>query len=151
MRRAHGTASRCSGWRALQGGMGVRRQLLRNHPNYVIQILQYLIVPESNYFEAMRFENRCSMHIANCVIRMVPAVDLDHRFLLNAYKAGKVSINSMLAPKFHAELTAAESVPELALGIGHRRTQRSGACCLRWRYPLHSTPILAFPLPGGRD
>ena len=37
------------------------------------------------------------MHIVNCVIRMLPAVDFDQKFWLKAYKVGNVSINWTLA------------------------------------------------------
>lgn len=99
----------------------------------------------------MRFNFTSALFIPLSVVNMLSAINFNHNLWFKACKINNETIDRMLASEFHAQLTLTYGSPELVLSIGHFGTQTPRALGLPRLYSLHSTPILTFPLSGGRD
>jgi hypothetical protein len=68
----------------------------------------------------LRLQKCASLLIIRKLLLMLPAIKLDHYFLLNAREIGDVFSNWVLTAKsMTRKLLAAHSPPEHTLGIGH--------------------------------
>jgi hypothetical protein len=99
----------------------LRRQSVRNRLQNTVDILEYLVVPKSQYTIILASEPLVTYRIS-FADAVLPAIEFDDQSLLTAYEVDDVSADWFLTDEFVARnLPRANSIPETQLSIGRIR------------------------------
>ena len=126
-------------------GVSLAFQGLRYYLQNCTRLFQYRVVPEAEHIEAKACEVIIPTGISLCVLNVLAAVHLNDESSLQTDKVNDVRAYGSLAAELEAAYLAHTEVgPEIALcvcKVASKRSRPSGG----------HTPILTFPLRGGRD
>jgi hypothetical protein len=90
-----------------------------------IQIIQYVVVPESQNLPPLQLQKRGASFVIPNPILMLATVQFNYQHPINADKIGDIRPNRMLAPKTASfQLPAAQRAPQDAFHVRHVATQR---------------------------
>lgn len=80
------------------GGGGSHAQaLLSDYFQYTLDVFDYIIVPESYYFESVGSQTSISMHVVVCIYRMLTTVKLNYNSLVKRDKVYDVCFDGLLS------------------------------------------------------
>jgi hypothetical protein len=99
----------------------------KNDGQDALRILQHIRIPKSQHTIALACKIRVTAPVA-LTIRVLAAVDLNHKALFFAKKGDNPGPNWNLAAKLvPSEPAVAKVIPELAFGVGQVRPQLAGS------------------------
>jgi hypothetical protein len=108
-----------TGWRAQRAGKKASIEGLYNQFEYCACIFQNVVVPKSHHNKAARLWP-CIALLVSYISRMLPAVNLNDEFPIEAIKVDHISSDRHLALKFVAsEAMRAKVIPEPPFGVAH--------------------------------
>ena len=97
---------------------GRASQSLQDHFDHPIQILQYVIVPETQDSVAHRFQLQGSEFVVNHLLAMLATVKLHNQASIWTDEIGDVSTNFVLASELPTlKTSASQMVPKQLFGI----------------------------------
>ena len=109
----------------VRGSFSKRHRYDFKHP---VDIAENIVVPETKHTVTVIDEPRVANRVTG-TLRMLPAVDLDHRPILAADEIHCVRPDRLLPDEFAAgDLPRADPIPELSLGVGGDLPQAPRAC-----------------------
>jgi hypothetical protein len=86
---------------------------------YSIDILQHIIIPESNHSESIFLEATCPRRILFDLVGMLATIDLDDESMLETAEIGDVIADEMLTAELGTvQSFAAQMLPEQAFRVG---------------------------------
>ena len=101
------------------GGCRALNHQLINSLHYRLSLRQHLVVPESQYAEALRFQPARTLFILGVLQRMVTAINFENNLAFETDEINNVLTDRLLASEFRAvDLATINSAPEALLGIG---------------------------------
>ena len=118
----------------------------QDHLQHTIRIGQHIRIPEADDAISLLFEKPCTPGV-NRIVRMLTAVDLDHKHSLRAEKVRNVRPNRNLAPELEAaKRPVAQARPEARFRSCLHDAQMARAGNI---LALHVTPPSPFPPSAG--
>ena len=82
-------------------------------------LTQDVIIPETDHAKALGFEPGCSLRVARGTIRMLPAIQFDDEFLLEADEVHDIGRYRMLPAKFETgKVAISKELPKAQLCVG---------------------------------
>ena len=105
----------------------VFRQRLANDQAGAVNVLQHIIVPESQNSDALRMKPCRSRGVLLDLDSVLPAIHLDDQFAFKADEVSDVATDRCLtAEPVSIHLLVPQNCPKLALGISRPGAQRTG-------------------------
>ena len=125
----------------LQRSQGIR-DLVKN----TVHGFMHLDIPEPDDSPTRCFKLECPNVILR-ILEMLPAIDLDDQFHLEAREVSNIPLDGLLPPELEAEWPLAKHVPHLAFGMCRIAAQSPGQRCqTHWHAPRLSQRPLTLTL-----
>jgi uncharacterized lipoprotein YbaY len=92
---------------------------LNDTPEHTIQVIQDLVIPETQHPVTLRFQYSCAFEIVGLPIEVLAAIHLDDQFLYRSTEIHDVAADGVLPAKVDVvHLVPAQHPPEPGLCIG---------------------------------
>jgi len=100
---------------------------MQSHPYRFLDpsnIVQYLVVPESEHFESSVTQPFRANRVRIRIQRMLSAINFDYQHRLKACEVENIIFERMLPPEFEsAQVTAFQATPQSEFRVSHAATE----------------------------
>jgi hypothetical protein len=98
----------------------VSRNLVPDPVAHCVVLVEHLSVPESQYAEPCALQSSGPLRVCRRCFCVLPAIHVNHELGVETNEVEDPVLEGMLTAKLQArDLSRAQQVPKLALGIGH--------------------------------